>query len=95
MTGRLIVRPAARNDLVGIGRYIARDSPAAADRFVDRLAEKSRLLAEQPGIGRPHPTRAGLRVFGIGEYLILYRETPDGIEVLRYLHGRRDLARIV
>lgn len=94
MTGRLIVRPSARDDLIGIGRYIARDSPAAADRFVDRLAATSGSLAEQPGIGRPHPTRRELRLFRVGEYLILYREVPDGIEVLRYLHGRRDLTQI-
>lgn len=95
MTGRLIVRPAARRDLVGIGRYIARDSPAAADRFVDRLAAASGLLAGQPGIGRPHPIRRELRSFHVGKYLILYRELPDGIEVLRYVHGRRDLGRLV
>lgn len=61
----------------------------------ERLDDRGNLLAGQPGIGRPHPTRVDLRVFGVGEYLILYRELPDGIEVLRYVHGRRDLGRIV
>jgi toxin ParE1/3/4 len=32
-----------------------------------------------------------LRSFPVGNYLIFYKPLPDGIEVLRVLHGARDL----
>ena len=95
MTRRARRTGEAETDLAEIVAYIAADNPAAALRLSERLDGRGQLLAEQPGIGHPHPTRTELRVLNVGEYLILYRETPDGIEVLRYLHGRRDLGRIV
>ena len=33
----------------------------------------------------------GVRSFPVGNYLVLYRIIPDGIEVARVLHGARDL----
>jgi toxin ParE1/3/4 len=36
---RLVLSPAAENDLVEIWSYIAADSPANADRFLERLHE--------------------------------------------------------
>jgi toxin ParE1/3/4 len=33
----------------------------------------------------------GLRSFPVGNYLVFYRITPEGIEVARVLHGARDL----
>ncbi len=95
MTRRARRSREAEADLAVIVAYVAGDNPTAAIRLSERLDDRAQLLAEQPGIGRAHPTRAEIRVFGVGEYLILYREMPDGIEVLRYLHGRRDLARIL
>ena len=53
MTRRVVVSPLAREDLIDIAAYIARDNPLAADRLLDRLHDKSRLLADFPGIGRP------------------------------------------
>lgn len=33
--------------------------------------------------------RRGLRMFPVGNYLILYREIDDGAEILRVIHGAR------
>ena len=93
MTGRLSRTPQAIRDLAEIVAYIAAGNPRAAARVADRLDEKSRMLAEQPGIGRPYPGRHA-RLFPFGPYLILYRETSEGITVLRYYHGRRDPRRL-
>ena len=35
--------------------------------------------------------RSGLRCFPVGNYLIFYNITDDGIEVFRVLHGARHL----
>lgn len=34
---------------------------------------------------------AGLRSFPVGRYVIFYRPLQDGIDVVRVLHGTRDL----
>lgn len=95
MSKRLRRTAQAEDDLIEIWTYIARESPAAADRLVDRLDLRSRRLSEQPGLGVARDDLAiGLRMLPVGEYIILYREIDDGIEAVRYLHGRRDLAKL-
>lgn len=94
MTRRITITPQAEDDLAEIFAYIATDNPAAARRLVATFEEKGELLAEFPGIGSPYPRRRA-RLYPVGSYLILYRETSKGIEVLRYVHGRRDLRRVL
>jgi toxin ParE1/3/4 len=54
---------------------------------------KLRLLAEQPNIGRVRDELAkDMRSFPLGRYVIFYVVLPNGIEVVRVLHGARDLA---
>jgi len=82
----------AEQDLIDIWAYIARDNPAAADRLLDLLDEKSQALARNPQIGMAHDdVAAGVRHFPVGKYLVLYRDLGDGIEVVRYVHGMRRL----
>lgn len=93
---RASLSPEAENDLVDIWVFIATDDPVAADRFVDRHRERCAFLAESPGVGRERPElAAGLRSFPIGNYLIFYRLTADGIDVVRVLSGYRDLPSVV
>ena len=93
---RIIRTPRARLDLIDIWIWIAADNPAAADRLVDLIDEKLRLLADNPRLGPARPDIApDLRLFPLRRYLILYREQPEGIEVVRIIHGMRRLAGIV
>jgi toxin ParE1/3/4 len=88
----VIVRPRARIDIDGIWEYIAEDSEAQADIFVDRLAAKFKLLAGNPELGRLRDDlMPQLRSFPFERYVIFYRATSLGIEVLRVLHGARDV----
>jgi plasmid stabilization system protein ParE len=34
-------------------------------------------------------------IFPVGNYIILYRNVGDGIEVVRYVHGRRRLPDVI
>jgi toxin ParE1/3/4 len=53
------------------------------------------MLAEQPGLGsRRDYIREGMRLWTMGVYLILYRIQAEGVEIVRVVHGRRDLKRI-
>jgi toxin ParE1/3/4 len=86
-----ITDPAAA-DLREIWIYIAKDSPRAADRLVDRIQRLFPKLADTPAIGRTREELAPLlRSLPVGNYLIFYRPFPDGIEITRVLHGARDL----
>ncbi len=89
---RLVLTPKAIADLDDIGGYIEVRSPAGARRTIERLAAVSRLLRDNPNIGvRRDDVAEGLRSFPTGQYLILYRALGDGVEVVRYVHGARNL----
>ncbi len=85
-------RPLAETDILEIWDYIADDSLAAADRWVDRIDEQFSLLAAQPMIGRSRDDLApGMRSFPIGRYVVFCVPLGDGIDVVRVLHGARDI----
>ncbi len=85
--------PQAEEDLIEIWLRIALDSPFHADRFLDILDEKMRLLASSPRMARLRPELSeGLRGFPVDDYLVFYREADDGIEIVRVLHASRDIA---
>lgn len=50
------------------------------------------MLANNPLIGRERPEfRPDLRSYGVGSYIIFYRQIAAGIEIMRVVHGARDL----
>lgn len=82
----------AEEDLIELWIYIAQDNPAAADRLLDAINERCLALADNPLMGRLRPDIAPeLRYFTVGNYLILYRTLPDGVQIVRVIHGARDL----
>jgi toxin ParE1/3/4 len=84
--------PQAESELEAIGDYIAKDSPANAERFIQRLTEKFVVLGRNPHIGRARPElRSDLRSFPYGAYLILYRIMEEGVEIVRVVHAARNL----
>ncbi len=93
---RLTLAPAARDDLVTIGLYIADDSPARAESFIAELEAKARHLAEWPGSYPPRDDISpGLRAAVHGRYLLVYRDLEDEVRIVRIVHGARDLPRMV
>ena len=82
----------AEEDLIEIWNYVAQHDIRAADRLLDDLGTRLRLLARYPLAG---PVRedmpAGIRHLVIDDYLAFYRLTNDGVEVIRVLHGRRNI----
>jgi toxin ParE1/3/4 len=92
---RLLKRPEAANDLEDIWWYIAQDNPQEADRLLDRIQEKLLLLVEFPHMGISQDELvSGLRSSTVGNYLIFYFPLEDGIDVVRVLHGARELETI-
>ncbi len=90
--GRIQRTPRADQDLEELWFFIAQDDPAAADRWIDTLEEKIRLLADNPLMGPARPDIAReLRYHPVGNHLLLYRVIQGGIEIVRVVHGARDL----
>ena len=86
-----MTEPAAA-DMEVIWAYIAQDSPTQADRFVVKLLAAMGRLGERPGIGRQRPELGPtIRSFVVGNYLVFYRPAPVGVQILRVLHGARQL----
>jgi toxin ParE1/3/4 len=88
----IVIRPLARSDLAEIWDYIADDNERRADAFVDLIDQKFQELARHPHMGRSRDElEVSFRSFPVGRYLIFYRVIPGGIEIIRVLHGSRDL----
>lgn len=50
------------------------------------------MLMENPLAGRERrELRKGLRSFPAGNYVIFYVPLPDGVEIVRVMHGRQDI----
>lgn len=84
--------PQADADLDEIWDRIAQANLDAADRLVQRIAEATARLARYPRSGRARP-EIGLdaRSVGVGNYLILHRLTADTVDIVRIIHGAREL----
>jgi toxin ParE1/3/4 len=88
----VVKRPRAELDLLDLWDYIADDSIDRADAFLDRIESKLQTLAQNPGLGRRREElSAGLQSFPINSYVVFYRAMANGIDVIRVLHGSRDI----
>ena len=94
--------PQAREDLIDIYITIGFDNESAAERLYAAIEEKVLLLVPHPRLGVRRPEIApSARMLVEGKYLILYEAHPDtdsgpvdAVEVVRVVHGHRDLSRI-
>jgi toxin ParE1/3/4 len=86
-------KPLARGDLLDIWDYVASDNLENADRLVDTINKKCEMLARFPKMGRLRDeVLDSLRSFPVGNYVIFYRPIEDGVEIVRVLHGKRDIS---
>jgi toxin ParE1/3/4 len=81
----------ACRDLDEIWFWIARDSPEIASKFIDRITDQFPALATYPKLGRLRlDLTPSILSFPFHNYVIYYRETRRGIEIVRVLHGARE-----
>jgi toxin ParE1/3/4 len=90
--------PQANADLLEIADYIDVDNPEAAQAFLDAAEAAFDFIASMPSVGRAYRVQSaaaqGMRVWrveGFERYLILYRAVESRIEIVRVLHGSRDI----
>jgi toxin ParE1/3/4 len=99
MTGHVVKLSRVLRDLDEAAAYIQCESSAQrAIRFLRAADSTIAMLAGMPGLGTRYepdePIYDGIRFFPISghrRYLVFYRAAVNGIEVLRVLHGARDI----
>lgn len=88
----LLFRPLAETDLSDIWDYISADSPERGEKLIRDIYSKLGTIAHNPYIGKARPEiEQDLRSFPVGRYIVFYFPLPDGIDVIRILHGSRDI----
>jgi toxin ParE1/3/4 len=88
--------PQAETDLEAILEDLQWKNSAAAERYATAFYNKGRALAQFPEIGRNRPEIApNLRSTLVYPYVIFYRVEGDVVQIVRILHGKRDLHRIM
>ena len=90
---RLIWSPRALGDVQRLYRFLAEKNPDAARRAVRAIRDGMKVVAQQPGIGRPiadmEPEyREWLIDFGAGGYVAKYRLEGETAIVLAVRHQR-------
>ena len=89
------LRPQALEDLIEIFAYIDHGSPQHADSFAELVRASLERLAKRPRMGRSRPElMSDLRTISVGRCVVFYLPRIRGIEVIRVLHGSRDIASI-
>jgi toxin ParE1/3/4 len=86
---------AASIDLDNIWYYIAADNPDAADAFLYRLFARCESYAHQPSLGESRPEFGRqVRCFSVEKFVVYYKPVTEGIELIRVLHGARDIQQL-
>jgi toxin ParE1/3/4 len=88
----LVFSEKSRDDLLNIVRYIARDKPQAAARFVGKLEQQCEFLARFPESGTKRQDLAPtLRLFTFRGYGIYFRNLDDRVRIERVLPPGLDI----
>src|SRR5258707_187310 len=103
MSVRHVIRPKAKDDIIEQFRYyLLEDAFDAALRFLEAVDESIEQVCKMPKAGAPrqfkNPALVGLRswpVRGFDEIRIYYVAEREVLRVIRVLHGRRNIRKIL
>lgn len=87
--------PQAEADLEKLFEYIARDSAAYAERFIDRILTSVERLSGHPEMGRFVAEAGSTNIRELifrRTYRIVYVLREDRLQILAILHTGRDVA---
>ena len=92
---RYVLTDPAKQDVRDIVAYIRKRSPEAAKGVRAELRAAMQTLAAFPYMGhcRDDLTQEPLRFWCVYSYLIAYRPNSKPLQVIRVVHGARDLGR--
>ena len=89
---KITYTPSAIRDLNAITDWIAEHNLEAGLKFYDEVDRILSLLACYPLMGEVvDHLQPGLRRHTLGDYLLFYRPLGDSIDLIRVLHGSREI----
>jgi toxin ParE1/3/4 len=95
MQRRLKVTATAQRDLLEIWSFIEPDNANAADKLLTTITKQLDKLLRFPELGRQRNELVPpLRSIAVKNYVIFYQLTDKYVEIVRVLHGARDIKRI-
>jgi toxin ParE1/3/4 len=98
MARSIWVSPRALQDVADLAVYLGRTNATAASNFLDAFDRLCDVISQSPEIGSPvrfaNSRLDGLRVLRLSAFpnhLVFYLPGGESIQVVRVLHGSRDL----
>lgn len=83
-------RGQARADLLDFVEYTADDNPDAAQELKDEIESKAAKLPDHPKLYKLSTRVKGMREMVVrSNYVVLYRETPQLVEIVNVIHARQ------
>lgn len=93
---RIVRTPRAKEDILGIWEYVAKDSVRNADELLDRFEIVFRSLSTSPDIGVARSDLLdGLRSFPEGRFLVFYRHVGDSLDIVRVVAAARRITPVL
>ena len=100
---KAVIASAARRDILDQFLYLTDENvPRVAERFIDAVDESIAKLTKRPLMGAPKklkdPRLQGLRVWPVSGFeavRIYYLVSQEAVRVVRVLHGKRDIDRLL
>lgn len=85
--------PEAEQDLLDIWDYFAREAaPEIADRRLREIHRACRRLTDLPQSAQPRDELGpGWRSIPVLPHVVFYRLTEEAVEIVRVVHGHRDV----
>ncbi len=92
---KLTIRQAALDDIASSVTWLSREHLDIANAFLTAIEAEFVLLAAHPFLGRKRffevRSIRSWRVRGFEKHLIFYRITSASLDIIRVLHGARDV----
>ena len=85
--------PEAEQDLFDIYQYLEREASArTAEKYLRQISQSCERIRKRPLLGRTrNEVMPGLRSVLVLPYVVFYRVSGSSVDIVRVLHGRRDL----
>ena len=92
-----VLTAAEAEDIQNIDDRLVEDNKAAAERVSDAIEAAMARLAEHPMLGhvRADITNRPYRFWSVYSYLIVYQPAPTPVQIIRVLHGARDITELL
>lgn len=94
MNGSYVLTLSASRDIDGILEYVLEHGGhGPAVRVYEHLLDGCSRIGEMPGIGHTRDDLADdtIRIFAVYSFLILYLPDTRPVQILRVIHGARDM----